>query len=98
MEELLLPLLDRIASAMETMAKFERKHYDLYQRECAKGEERYQRDQKLVREQQRIQAEGIARSEKITAALERADDRQEFAHDISKSVLGLVVPDTIPPD
>jgi hypothetical protein len=98
MEDLLHPLLERIATAMEKMATTEKRHYDLYQRECAKSETRYREDQKVVREQKRIQAESIKRSERIEAALQRADSRQEFAHDFSKTALGLTAPDYVPKD
>jgi hypothetical protein len=98
MDEQLLAVLERLTLAVEEVALYNRLHFDVYQADSIKADERYAEDQKLVEAQKAIQAEEIQRREKTTAALLRADDRQGFAHDLSKSVLGLNVPDTIPPD
>ena len=92
----LLGVLGRIADAAETMSKFERKHYDLYQRSQAEANKRYALAEKRYREEKRLQAEAIRRSERIAAQLERADDRQAFRHDLMKTTLGLTVPDYLP--
>jgi hypothetical protein len=85
----LLDVLDRCAVALEANATLYKKHLAEDKRRFELGESRYRAEKK-------VQAESIKRSEESLAALRRADDRQEFLHDLHKTVLGLKAPDYLP--
>jgi hypothetical protein len=85
----LLGLLDRCAVALEANAT-------LYKKHMAEDSRRHQLSEKRYAEQMKVQRESIKRSEETLHALRRADDRQEFLHDLNKTILGLKAPDYIP--
>jgi hypothetical protein len=93
-----LALLERAVVALETMAEFERRHFEVYSADSKKADARHKLAERRYQADKKLRDEYLARQRKMAAAVERADDRQAFAQELSLSRLGLRVPDTVPPD
>jgi hypothetical protein len=93
-----MALLERAVVALETMATFERKHFEVYAADSKKADARHKLAEQRYQEEKKIQRDYLDRQRKMAAAVGRADDRQAFQHDLLTAALGAKVPDTVPPD